>query len=386
MRVLMMTTPVPTHFAPLVPLAWGLRAAGAEVLVAAQPDVLPMIRSAGLVGAAVGEEFGVDAWLRAKLVDGKRPVESFRRFGPDEMAVFGRVWMAHARQRVGEYLELARSWRPQLIIADQLEYTALLVAGALGIPALHHRWGVDSISDPALREAKVQLADVAGELGLPELPSPAAKLDPCPPSLQLPAASTGTPIRYVPFNGSGELPAWHGRPDVRRVAVSFGTNTLKMNGVPHVRQVLHACADVPDVEVVATVDHGYRDALGPLPAAVRLVPPTPLHLFLDSCAAVVHHGGSGTTMTASAAGLPQLVLPQMSDMFTTADRIQAVGAGIALDDAASQDDAALLRDSLESLLDKPDYRTAAEELSREMAAMPAPAAVAEELLISGGMS
>ncbi|MDW6062592.1 hypothetical protein SAZ11_36845 [Streptomyces sp. FXJ1.4098] len=47
MRVLMMSTPVSSHFAPLVPLAWALRSAGHEVLVAGQPDVMGPARSAG---------------------------------------------------------------------------------------------------------------------------------------------------------------------------------------------------------------------------------------------------------------------------------------------------------------------------------------------------
>ncbi|HEY3610268.1 MAG TPA: glycosyltransferase [Pseudonocardiaceae bacterium] len=380
MRILMMTTPVPTHFAPLVPLAWGLRAAGADVLVAAQPDVLGMIRSAGLVATTVGGAFGLEESLRGRLTDGRRPLECFRRFAPEEMGFYGRVWMAHARDRVHDYLAVARDWCPQLIIADQLEYTALLVAGVLGIPALHHRWGVDSISDLALRDARVELAGLACDLGLDGLPLPDEKIDPCPPSLQLPSASPGTPIRSVPFNGFGELPAWHGRPRARRVVVSLGTMTLKLNGVPHLRHILRACACVPDVEVVATVDREYWDALGPLPPTVRLVPPTPLHLFLDSAAAVVHHGGAGTTLAASAAGLPQLVLPQWSDQFATGERLQAVGAGITLDDVAGQDDPALLRDSLELLLDKPDHRAAADDLGRDMAAMPAPAEVALDLL------
>jgi UDP:flavonoid glycosyltransferase YjiC (YdhE family) len=380
MRILMMTTPVPTHFIPLVPLAWGLRAAGAEVLVAAQPDSIPVIRSAGLVATSVGEAFGVEAWMRGLLKEDKRPLECFARFAPEQMGFYGRVWMALARERVHDYLAVARDWRPELIIADQVEYAALLVAGVLGIPVLHHRWGIDSISDLALRDARVDLADLAAELDLDGLPMPAEKFDPCPPSLQLPSASPGTLIRCVPFHGFGELPPWHGRPRTRRVVVSLGSYTLLLNGVSHVRRVLHACASVPDVEIVATVGPEYWDALGPMPPQVRLVPRTPLHLFLDGCDAVVHHGGSGTTLAASVAGLPQLALPEMSDQFAAGERLAAVGAGITLDDVASQSDPTLLRDSLALLLDRPDYRGAAAELAREAAAMPAPAQVALELL------
>lgn len=380
MRVLMTTTAVPTHFTPLVPLAWALRAAGHDVLVVAQPDVVPTVRSAGLVAASVGAPFDIGAHMRTLLTENKRPLETFFRFPPEQMGIFGRIWMKHARVVLPEYLALARWFRPQLIVADQLEYTALLVGGVEGVPVLHHRWGIDPISDVALRDACTELADLAGDLGLDGLPSPVAKLDPCPPSLQLPSAEPGTPIRYVPFNGTGVVPSWHrAEPGVRRVLVSLGTSTLALNGVPHVRQVLRACATVPEVEVIATCDEKYWDALGPVPPKVRLVAPTPLHVFLDSCAVVVHHGGAGTTLTATAAGLPQLVLPQLGDQFAGGERLQAVGAGISLDDVAGQDDPAAVADALETLLSLPSHRKAAEELRHEMAGMPSPAAVAADL-------
>ncbi|MFG3165278.1 glycosyltransferase [Streptomyces sp. NPDC048232] len=380
MRIMMMSTAVPTHFAPLVPLAWGLRAAGAEILVAAQPDVMPMVRTAGLVGAPIGEKLDGDKHLSSFLTEGRRPLECFTRFPPEEMGFYGRVWMDQARANVHAYLELARQWRPQLIIADQVEYASLLIGGVLDIPVVHHRWGVDPISDLALRDARTELADLAEELGLPGLPAPAQTLDPCPPSLQLPTTSPGTPIRHVPFNGFGETPAWRARPPKRRVVVTLGTRTLQLNGVPHVRRVLQACAQVPDTEIVATVIPAYWDELGPMPSHVHLVPPTPLHLFIDSCDAMVHHSGSSTMLTAATAGLPQLALPQWSDQFALGDQLEAAGAGITLDTVARQDDPTLIRDSVQQLLDKPDYHTAAQAIGREIAAMPSPAAIAENLL------
>jgi glycosyltransferase len=384
MRVLIMTTAVGTHFTPLVPLAWGLRAAGHDVLVVGQPDVVATVRSAGLVAASVGRRFDMVGYLREKLPAGKRPAEVFPRPRPDQMAMFGRVWMAHARTLLPDHLALARDLRPQLIVADQLEYTSLIVGGVLGVPVLHHRWGIDPISDQALLEARTELLDLAVDAGLDELPAPVEKLDPCPPSLQLPTAMPGTPIRYVPFNGTAELPDWvrRGRPDGvgRRVAVSLGTFTLELNGVPYARRVLTACAALPDTEVIATVDDRHRAEIGPLPPAVRVVPPTPLHLFMDSCDAVVHHGGAGTTLTAVAAGLPQLVLPQWADTFASGERLQAVGAGLSVEGAAGQDDPEAVRGAVERLLDEPGYRKAAQELQAEMAGMPSPGQVAAEVV------
>lgn len=43
------------------------------------------------------------------------------------------------------------------------------------------------------------------------------------------------------------------------------------------------------------------------------------------CAAVVHHGGAGTTTAAARAGVPQLVAPHLMDQFFWADRLARLG-------------------------------------------------------------
>jgi UDP:flavonoid glycosyltransferase YjiC (YdhE family) len=202
-------------------------------------------------------------------------------------------------------------------------------------------------------------------------------LDPCPPNLQLPGVDPGTPIRYVPFNGSGALPDWlrDDRGHVSRVAVSLGGRTLFYNGVPLVRHIVNAFRGLPDAEALVTVESEYREAIGPVPPNVRLIDPVPLHLLLGSCAAVVHHGGSGTTMTATSFGLPQLALPQLADQFWHGDRLVEAGAGIAFDDADRQNDPGQLHDALMELLAVPGYRKAAGEIRLEMQEMPPPSEV-----------
>ena len=48
-------------------------------------------------------------------------------------------------------------------------------------------------------------------------------------------------------------------------------------------------------------------------------------------AAVVHHGGAGTTVTASWSGVPQVVVPQVADQPYWASRVAALGIGVAHD-------------------------------------------------------
>ncbi|WP_114560692.1 glycosyltransferase [Desertihabitans aurantiacus] len=46
-------------------------------------------------------------------------------------------------------------------------------------------------------------------------------------------------------------------------------------------------------------------------------------------AAVVHHGGAGTTTTATRAGVPQVVVPQLADQPSWAERVDDLGVGVA---------------------------------------------------------
>src|SRR5262249_15893310 len=45
------------------------------------------------------------------------------------------------------------------------------------------------------------------------------------------------------------------------------------------------------------------------------------------CAAVVHHGGGGTTAQALSVGVPQLILPPAWGQFDNAQRVERLGAG-----------------------------------------------------------
>jgi vancomycin aglycone glucosyltransferase len=53
--------------------------------------------------------------------------------------------------------------------------------------------------------------------------------------------------------------------------------------------------------------------------------------LFERVAAVVHHGGAGTTTTATRAGAPQVVVPQIADQPYWAGRVAALGIGVAHD-------------------------------------------------------
>jgi rhamnosyltransferase subunit B len=65
-----------------------------------------------------------------------------------------------------------------------------------------------------------------------------------------------------------------------------------------------------------------------LPETVRHFEYAPFSSVLPKAAAIVHHGGIGTTALAFAAGVPQLVVPFVDDQFDNAVRVQRLGSGL----------------------------------------------------------
>ena len=64
---------------------------------------------------------------------------------------------------------------------------------------------------------------------------------------------------------------------------------------------------------------------GPLPHGVMAIGAVSHASLFPRLSAVVHHGGAGTTHTASRAGVPQIVVPHVLDQFYFARRVQTLG-------------------------------------------------------------
>jgi len=64
-----------------------------------------------------------------------------------------------------------------------------------------------------------------------------------------------------------------------------------------------------------------------LPDGVKYFEYIPFSQVLPRAAALVHHGGIGTTAQALAAGIPQIVMPFAHDQFDSAKRVKKLGVG-----------------------------------------------------------
>jgi vancomycin aglycone glucosyltransferase len=155
----------------------------------------------------------------------------------------------------------------------------------------------DPVLDPWLEQAGLDVVQTGAWIVPDERPLPddlEAFLD------------AGTPPVYVGF---GSMPM-HTAADVAQVAI----NAVRAQGRRIV--VLHGWADL------ALVDDG-DDCF--------IVGEVNQQELFGRVAAVVHHGGSGTTMTATRAGAPQVVVPQAADQPYWAGRVAELGIGAAHD-------------------------------------------------------
>ncbi len=104
---------------------------------------------------------------------------------------------------------------------------------------------------------------------------------------------------------------------------------------------------------------------------------------MPHAAAVVGHGGFGTTMTALAAGVPQVVVPLFSaDQFVHADHVAAAGAGVRVDGGPAG--APSLAAAVGQVLADPGYRRRARAVAAEIAALPDPADLVPALVELAG--
>ncbi|QJY47724.1 glycosyltransferase [Pseudonocardia broussonetiae] len=130
----------------------------------------------------------------------------------------------------------------------------------------------------------------------------------------LPAARPGLPAGVEEFLAAGEPP----------VLVGFGS-MAGADPAATTRTVLDAVRAAGLRAIVATGWGGL--VAGEVPASVLVVDDVPHDVLLPRVAAVVHHGGAGTTAAVAAAGRPQVVCPFVADQPFWARRVHDLGVG-----------------------------------------------------------
>jgi UDP:flavonoid glycosyltransferase YjiC (YdhE family) len=362
-RLLISTTRGAGHFGPLIPFANAFLRHGHEVLVAATASAAPMIERAGLDHRPYGDppDEPRDA-IFAEVMGRPEDWDKAKRVVGD---VFVRI---DARSALPAVRAAIKSWRPDVVVYESTEFAAPLAAEMAGVPAVRVNvfLAEERMACAAAAEA---LDELRAGLGLPADPG-AERLYHGPTFALTPAAlerePTGHARRFrVPDPEPRPLPASWSQPDWPLVYLTFGSVAPQMGFFPDLyRAAIDALAVLP-VRVLVTVGHDRDPAdLGPLPPNVHAARWMPQAEVMAQAGAVVSHGGSGTTLGALAAGLPQAILPLFADQPYNAHRIQELGAGITVEAPER------LTGAVRELLDDPRPRAAAQAIASEIAELP----------------
>ena len=110
---------------------------------------------------------------------------------------------------------------------------------------------------------------------------------------------------------------------------------------------------------------------------VKVVRSAPHAEVLREASLLVTHCGHGTVTASLAHGVPIAGLPYpAADQPYLAARVQALGAGLAMDGESSP---AIIKKAVRDLLEQPSFREAAGRLGRTIRAAPGPAGAADVL-------
>jgi UDP:flavonoid glycosyltransferase YjiC (YdhE family) len=364
------------HTYPLLPLAIAAREQGHDILYAVDRGFQEPVRKLGF-GVV---DAGMSIWEAFKQANDLHGTPEFKREMLRQTAVdaFGSVL---PRRFVEDLAPAIERDKPDLVVFEIINPGAGIAAVQAGIPVVCH--GLGKVDESMVPPPMIGLLlEYLSELGItiPDgqhfgLGSP--YLDIFPPSLQDLEHLKGVdriPLRPVPFAEPGELPGWVSEHRKPLVYLTFGT---AFAGIDLIRTAIAGLSRLDAEVLVATGPQVEASLFDDVPANVHVLPWVPQADLLAHADLVVHHGGSGTTISAMTSGVPQLVLPQGADHFRNADTVVAAGLGAQLVGEQFTSDAA--HEAARKLLQDNGVRHAVAGIAAEIAAMPHPGEVVPKL-------
>ncbi|MCP3800873.1 glycosyltransferase [Allokutzneria sp. A3M-2-11 16] len=347
----------PSHTRSVVPIARALAARGHEVLVAAPPNLAALfadepVRAEGVLG-------GFEAGLRKALTDAPSldPMATLLRLSVTSIP-------ADEAERV---LPIAREFRPDLVLRDDAELGAILVAERLGVPCVTLPGGLVNVVDPEMMRSA--LSDHV-QIDLPTL-FPDGRIDYVPGefSFTVAPAPPARAYRQPVLTRPGEqLPGW--LPEGPLVLVAMGTAlTMPLPGAPRTIDAtarLRAMAEeLSEVDCSAVVVTAGLDVAGvPLPSNVHVTPSVPQPLVLEVADLFLTHGGYNGIREALRSGVPMVVWPGVADQPSNAVRVEELGLGLRIDGPEH------VRSACTRVLSEPGFVARARQAKRAVLALP----------------
>jgi UDP:flavonoid glycosyltransferase YjiC (YdhE family) len=373
MKFLFTVQPLLGHFHAMVPLAAALRDHGHEVAFAAGQTFGSTVQRVGLrhfpCGLDLsGEPNGIFETLpNWEIVKAKYPSVGVQQ-------VYGFI-QALGPKMAEDVVDLLRTWRPAVIIRDPLEFGGYLAAEQYGVPHATITWAIYISPKSLCPEALIELRRRYALPDDPELNTLDRYLvfNFLPPAWKLPLAPF-PPVTHrfcaPPFDLSADarLPEWiSALPDRPTVYATLGTT---FNQSPATFQAILTALSAEDVNAIITVGNSMDPAqFQPLPENIHLQQYIPQTLLLPHCDAILFHGGYNSLHSALWHGLPMVITPLAAgDQYPTGLLCEKLGVGVMVKEQPPEPEA--IRAAVRAVLEQPAYRARAQELQRDLKALP----------------
>lgn len=376
MRILFTAVPYSGHIQPLLPVARAARDAGHTIAFACSASFISVIEHEGFAAFPAGYD-----------MRGCSPRELFAGGANLPSNVRSFWYWSHmfievlAAAMTPDLLMLCREWKPDILVRDAAEHGGCVAAEVIGIPHA----SVRSSTEPSSYMLRHVIADSVETLrmrhGLPPDPDVAMPfrylhLAAEPPHFlrtgerRPPTAHLLRPVMSEPV-GDG-LPAWVADlPDLPTIYATLGTvSNNNPDGRATFVAILDALRDEP-INLILTIGRDNDPAqFGSQPPNVHIERYIPQSLLLPHCDLVIDQAGFNTITGTLAAGLPQVCIPLGADQPINAEYCANLSAGRVLGPEERTPEA--IREAVRTVLGNPMYRTHAEQVRDEMAALPGP--------------
>jgi UDP:flavonoid glycosyltransferase YjiC (YdhE family) len=337
------------HFHPIAPMALAAQAKGHDVLVATGPELVDWVAACGLRAVPAGLS-SIEVSERLAALSVEDPV----------LAMFHRFSTIAVPPTLADLLQLTESWRPDVVVHEEGEYAAPLLAALLQISCVTQSWAAPVRPEKERQLYRTLLAPIWAAQGVSGEPrtSGATYLDSCPPAYQsdeidsVPGVVAARPLL---FDGPpAPAPPWLATLPRPSAYVTFGT--VPVFSRPEIlRSAIDAIEPLVSAMVVTTGPNP-PDAVGITSPRVHVVDYLAQSQILPNVDLVVSHGGAGTTAGALAHGLPHLVMPgRAQSQQRNAMRTETIGLGLFVREDAGTEQ---VRAAARRLLSDPSYRAA----------------------------
>jgi vancomycin aglycone glucosyltransferase len=382
MRVLLSTIGSRGDVQPLVALGKALTSLGQEVRLCVPPDFREWIEGLGMPVVPIGPELRstgkgslpetLTPQQRRQMIEGTVATQfaTIAQAAQDCDVIVGATALQIAAPSIAEQMGVPYVFASYCPAVLPSRHHAPPVLGWLGDKPVTmsdytdlwtqdaQRWNgmwLPLLNEQRLRLGLAPVDDVRGHV-LTERPWLAADptLAPWPHASDEPLLQTGAWILHDEHPLSDELETFLVAGDP---PIYFGFGSIRASSTDLARVMIDSARALGRRAILS---RGWAELSLPDDAPDCLaIGETNLRALFPRVAAVVQHGGAGTTTTAARGGVPQVVVPQMYDQHYFAARVNELGVGVAHAPGAATTES--LTDALQRAL-KPDVAARARKL------------------------